>query len=131
MSRPRILIVDDDPDILEVLGDRLAAQGYQIETARDGLAALEAIRADAPDLAILDLMMPRMGGMEVLRKIQEEGLDVTAMVVTAAGSVQRAVEAMKTGASRWRSWWARRWSARGCAGATGFSARSCASGPRA
>jgi DNA-binding NtrC family response regulator len=98
VSRPRILIVDDDPDILEVLGDRLAAQGYQIETARDGLAALEAIRADAPDLAILDLMMPRMGGMEVLRKIQEEGLDVTAMVVTAAGSVQRAVEAMKTGA---------------------------------
>ena len=98
MSRPRILIVDDDPDILEVLGDRLAAQGYQIETASDGLAALEAIRADAPDLAILDLMMPRMGGMEVLRKIQEEGLDVTAMVVTAAGSVQRAVEAMKTGA---------------------------------
>ncbi len=98
MSRPRILIVDDDPDIVEVLGDRLASQGYQIEAAADGIAALEAIRADPPDLAILDLMMPRMGGMELLQKIREEGLDVTAMVITAAGSVQRAVEAMKCGA---------------------------------
>ena len=98
MKRARILIADDDPDIREVLGDRLAAQGYEIATARDGVEALEALRDDRPDLAVLDLMMPRMGGMEVLQRIREEGLDVTTLVITASGTVQSAVDAMRHGA---------------------------------
>ena len=98
MKRARILIADDDPDIREVLGDRLAAQGYEIATARDGVEALEALRDDRPDLAVLDLMMPRMGGMEVLQKIRDEGLDITTLVITASGTVQSAVDAMRHGA---------------------------------
>ena len=98
MTAARILIADDDPDILEVLGDRLSAQGYAIETAPDGEAALAALRADPPDLVVLDLMMPRMGGLEVLERIRSERLEVTALVITAAATVQRAVEAMRNGA---------------------------------
>ena len=98
MKRARILIADDDPDILDVLGDRLVAQGYEIIKVRDGEEAIDAIRAEPPDLALLDLMMPHVGGMEVLRFIREEELDVTALIITASGTVQGAVEAMKHGA---------------------------------
>ncbi|HEY3174296.1 MAG TPA: sigma-54 dependent transcriptional regulator [Candidatus Polarisedimenticolia bacterium] len=98
MSGARILIVDDDPDIKEVLGDRLVSLGHSVETAADGLQALEVLRADPPDLVLLDLMMPRMGGMQVLEKMRQEGLDVTALVITAAASVPRTVEAMRNGA---------------------------------
>ena len=98
MSGARILIVDDDPDIQEVLGDRLASQGHRVENASDGLQALDILRADPPDLVLLDLMMPRMGGMQVLEKIRQEGIDVTALVITAAASVPRTVEAMRNGA---------------------------------
>jgi DNA-binding NtrC family response regulator len=94
----RILIADDDPDIVEVLGDRLVSQGYQVLTARDGVEALKSIEQDAPDVLLLDLQMPRMSGLDVLRKIEEEGRDVTVVVITAVGTIERAVEAMKIGA---------------------------------
>jgi DNA-binding NtrC family response regulator len=94
----RVLIADDDPDIVEVLGDRLASLGYQILTARDGVEALRSVEQDAPDVLLLDLQMPKMGGLEVLRKIGDEGRDVTVVVITAVGTIERAVEAMKHGA---------------------------------
>jgi DNA-binding NtrC family response regulator len=94
----RILIADDDPDIVEVLGDRLVSQGYQVRTARDGIEALRSIHDEAPDVVLLDLQMPRMGGLDVLRKLSDEGREVTVVVVTAVGTIERAVEAMKNGA---------------------------------
>jgi len=94
----RILIVDDDEDIREVVGDRLAAQGFEITTASNGAEGLGRIRTEDPDLVLLDLQMPEMDGMEVLRRIQEERLDTTVVVITAYGSIERAVEAMKAGA---------------------------------
>ncbi|MGH9870568.1 MAG: sigma-54-dependent transcriptional regulator [Candidatus Polarisedimenticolia bacterium] len=98
MSTARILIADDDPDIREVLSDRLMAEGFAVQTAGDGAEALAMVRADPPDVLLLDLMMPKIGGMEVLDTLRNEGLDVTALVITAAGTVARAVEAMKKGA---------------------------------
>jgi len=98
MRGGRILIADDDPDIVEVLGDRLIAQGYQVFTANDGIQALESIAQNSPDVVLLDLQMPRMGGLEVLRRIGDEGRDVTVVVITAVGTIERAVEAMKHGA---------------------------------
>ena len=98
MSGSRILLVDDDADILAVLGDRLEASGFAVETADDGVQAMEILRADPPDVVVLDLMMPRMGGMQVLEKIRQESIDTTPIVISASGSVQRAVEAMKNGA---------------------------------
>jgi len=99
MRAGKILVVDDDPDIVEVLGDRLVSQGHTVRGARDGLEALKSIREHPPDLILLDLQMPRMGGLELLRKLDEEGeRDLTVVVITAVGTIERAVEAMKSGA---------------------------------
>jgi two-component system, NtrC family, response regulator AtoC len=98
MSAARILVADDDPDIREVLCDRLLAEGYAVQRAADGAEALAMVRLDPPDLLLLDLMMPRVGGLEVLDTLRAEGLEVTAVIITAAGTVARAVEAMRKGA---------------------------------
>jgi DNA-binding response OmpR family regulator len=67
----KILIVDDDPDILEALTMILEAKGYQVVTAQDGLEGLASLRAERPDLMILDLLMPKMDGFAVCRELQD------------------------------------------------------------
>ena len=79
----RILVVDDDPGVRELLQDYLKSRGYTVETVADGLSTLEAVRRDPPDLLLLDLMMPGMNGMEVLRKLPSSAKDMTVIVVTA------------------------------------------------
>ena len=69
-----------------------------VATAGNGEQGLSAIRKDQPDLVLLDLQMPKMGGMEVLRALRKEGVDVPTIVITAHGSIETAVEAMKEGA---------------------------------
>ncbi len=67
----KILIVDDDPDILDVLTIILEAQGYQVSTARDGIEGLANLKAEKPDLLILDLLMPKMDGFAVCKELQD------------------------------------------------------------
>src|SRR3954449_1441774 len=67
---PRILIVDDDPNLLVLLADQLRADGYEIQTARDGQEALRRLQAGWPDLLIIDMMMPRMDGLTLAREIK-------------------------------------------------------------
>jgi CheY-like chemotaxis protein len=67
-----ILIVDDDPDILEGITTILETQPYRLATARDGIKCMEMIRAEKPDLLILDLLMPRMDGWGVIREMRSE-----------------------------------------------------------
>ena len=69
-AAPRILIVDDDPNLLVLLADQLRADGYEIATARDGDEALRRLRTSWPDLLIIDMMMPRMDGLEATRAIR-------------------------------------------------------------
>ncbi len=66
----RILLADDDPDISEIIGFVLKRQGYQLLTATNGLEALDMARRDRPDLIILDVMMPKMDGYEVVRRVR-------------------------------------------------------------
>ena len=96
--RSRILVVDDDPDIRELLSDRLQLMKLDVACAADGQEALDLLRQEAPPLTLLDLQLPRVSGMEVLEAIRREGLDTTVIVITAAGTVERAVEAMRAGA---------------------------------
>ncbi len=98
MPGETILIVDDDLDIRELLSDRLDAMGYTPVEAADGVLGLEAIRREAPDVVFLDIQMPRLDGFGVLRQLQEERLDPVVVVITAHGSVERVVEAMRLGA---------------------------------
>ena len=67
----KILVVDDDPDILDALTMILESQGYQVISARDGLEGLTSLRADNPDLMILDLLMPKMDGFAVCKELQD------------------------------------------------------------
>jgi DNA-binding response OmpR family regulator len=94
----RILIVDDEPS--SRLGFRVALEvaGYEVAEAADGAAALEQLRNDPADLALLDLRMPLLDGMGTLRCLRDEGIDVPVVVITAHGSIPLACQAMKLGA---------------------------------
>ena len=94
----RVLIVDDDPASRRLLEVRLRPLECDVATVTNGEQALTAIRKDMPDLVLLDLQMPRIGGIEVLRALRKEGIHVPTIVITAHGSIGIAVEAMKEGA---------------------------------
>jgi DNA-binding NtrC family response regulator len=97
-SGARVLIVDDDPASRRLLEVRLRPLECDVATAGNGEQALSAIRKDLPDLVLLDLQMPKMGGIEVLRALRKEEVNVSIIVITAHGSIETAVEAMKEGA---------------------------------
>jgi DNA-binding response OmpR family regulator len=67
----KILVIDDDPDILDAITMILESQGYQVSTARDGIEGLATLKAENPDLMILDLMMPKMDGFAVCKELQD------------------------------------------------------------
>src|ERR687896_940391 len=96
----RILIVDDHEDNVEVIRARLETRGYQIESAADGEEALERVRNSPPDLILLDVMMPRIDGMEVARRIKaDESLPFIPIIMqTALDTVQHKVEGLDAGA---------------------------------
>ena len=93
-----ILVVDDDPYIQEALGDRLESLGYRVTRASDGKQALELIDHQDPQMVFLDIEMPGMKGLDVLREIRAREKDFPVVMITAYGSVDLAVEAMKEGA---------------------------------
>lgn len=95
--RPPFLVVDDDPDIREVLKDRLAPLGHPVLTAENGKQALEQVAANNPIAVFLDLQMRVMDGMQVLKKLKDRP-DLAIIVITAHGTVEKAVEAMREGA---------------------------------
>jgi len=79
---PRILIVDDDPNLLVLLADQLRADGFEVITARDGVEALNRLRTSWPDLLIIDMMMPRMDGLSLAREIKSRA-DLPIIVLSA------------------------------------------------
>jgi DNA-binding NtrC family response regulator len=93
-----ILVVDDDPYIQEALGDRLESLGYGVTRASDGKQALEFIDHQDPQMVFLDIEMPGMKGLDVLREIRKREKDFPVVMITAYGSIDLAVEAMKEGA---------------------------------
>jgi signal transduction histidine kinase/ActR/RegA family two-component response regulator len=95
---PRILVVDDDPDIRQLLQDRLRAKGYRAQSAADGVQALEAVRAETFEGMILDISLPSMDGMDVLRQIRKWDQQIPIVMVTASGSKELAVRAISMGA---------------------------------
>ncbi len=94
----KILIADDEPSNRKILTQELAHKGFVIDTACGGREALTKIQSAPPDLVILDYMMPDLNGLEVLKELRGKGNDTPVIMITAYGSVERAVEAMKAGA---------------------------------
>jgi two-component system, OmpR family, response regulator ResD len=93
----RVLVVDDEPMVREVLSRYLERDGFEVESAADGQLALEAFEARRPDLVLLDLMLPRVDGFEVFRRIQDRAPSPVIMI-TARGDVTDRIVGLETGA---------------------------------
>jgi two-component system response regulator MprA len=94
----RILVVDDDRAVRESLRRSLTFNGYSVELAQDGLEALSLITSDRPDALVLDVMMPRLDGLEVCRQLRSSGDDLPILVLTARDSVSERVAGLDAGA---------------------------------
>ncbi len=95
----KILVVEDDQYVLESLSLLLTHEGYEVSTANEGQTALQLIKNEPFDLVIVDLKMPKIDGLELLKKIRAVVPDTVVIMMTAYGSIKSAVEAMKLGAS--------------------------------
>ena len=93
-----ILVADDDADIREILRDTLNSLGARIVTAADGQECLDRVEADAPDVLLLDIEMPVKNGLDVLKELGQRGSAATVIMITAYGTIERAVQAIKQGA---------------------------------
>ena len=98
LSAETILVADDDPYIQEALQDRLETLGYRVSLAADGQQALEILEHQDPQLILLDIEMPGMKGLDVLKEIRRRESDIPVIMITAYGSIDLAVQAMKEGA---------------------------------
>jgi two-component system response regulator PilR (NtrC family) len=97
-SKGKILVVDDEKSMREILEIFLKSENYDVSTADNGEKAIEAIKNDIFDLVITDMKMPKVGGLEVLKHIKQISPDTVVVIITAFGTTESAVEAMKLGA---------------------------------
>jgi DNA-binding NtrC family response regulator len=98
MNHEKILIVEDEENERTGLAELISSWGYRTETARDGVEGLEKVEQWTPSIVITDLKMPRMGGLELLEKLAEQTQAMAVIVVTAQGTIDSAVQAMRAGA---------------------------------
>jgi len=94
----KVLLVDDEPDFLEVMAERMEARGMNVVTAASAEEALKRITAESFDAVVLDFMMPGMDGIETLRKLKDDRPELQIILLTGYATVEKSVEAMKLGA---------------------------------
>lgn len=97
--KKKILVVDDEPDFLKIITMRLQASNYQVLTAPSGKEALKKIKQDKPDAVLLDILMPKLDGLETLKKIREENKSLPVYIITAFSTEERLKLAKKLNAS--------------------------------
>ena len=94
----RILLVEDEPGLVLTLTDRLVGEGYAVETTRDGESGLERAAAEPFDLVLLDVMLPRLSGFDVMRELRRRAIETPVIMLTARGQVVDKVVGLKLGA---------------------------------
>lgn len=94
----KVLLVDDEPDFLEVMAERMEARGMNVVTATSADEALKRLAAETFDAVVLDFMMPGMDGMETLKKLKDDKPELHIILLTGYATVEKGVEAMKLGA---------------------------------
>jgi DNA-binding NtrC family response regulator len=97
-SQIRVLLAEDEANLAQILGTFLAGQGHHVTTCGDGRAAIEALRTDTFDVALLDIVMPNLDGLEVLRRLRDEADRPEVIIITGNGTIETAISAMKLGA---------------------------------
>jgi two-component system nitrogen regulation response regulator NtrX len=95
---PSLLIVDDEPSILQSLGGLLSDEGFEVTTAANGYEALKTIEVESPDLVLLDIWMPGIDGIETLKEIKKGNPNIQVIIITGHGTIETAVKATKLGA---------------------------------
>ncbi|MDH5572284.1 MAG: sigma-54 dependent transcriptional regulator, partial [Gammaproteobacteria bacterium] len=98
MSNVTILVVEDDEALSEALQETLEIAGYRIRTAENGLSALQLLESEVVDLIVSDINMPKMDGHHLLKKVRDLYPEIPVMLMTAYGTIQQAVDAMRDGA---------------------------------
>ena len=100
MSKPRILIVDDEPDVVTMMQRALSTEGFEVLTAYDGLAALDIAETEQPDVIVLDIMMPMMSGYETCAQLKQNPntKDIPVLCLTSASNPEVKGKAQKAGA---------------------------------
>src|SRR5438132_7466576 len=94
-----VLVVDDEPDIAGILADRLQTMGLDVQVAHDGEEALLAIQQNPPGLVFLDIQMPKINGIEVLKRVHQDWQDLTVISMTEYGKIDRSGDVMEEGAT--------------------------------
>ncbi len=97
-KRKKILIVDDDRDIVKIITTMLEGREWDITVAYNGMEALENVTANHPEIILLDIMMPEMNGIEVLKKIRKIDPEARIIMITAFGDVESYLDSMELGA---------------------------------
>ncbi|MGD8264337.1 MAG: response regulator, partial [Desulfobacterales bacterium] len=95
----KLLLIDDEPDIVRVLSISLKADGYDVIPAHSGAEGLAAFQKESPDIVLTDIKMPGMDGIEVLKNVKELDPDAEVIIITGHGDIENAIEALKYGAS--------------------------------
>ena len=97
MSDTKLLVVEDEAHLAEVIADNLVLEGWHVDVVGDGVSALERVRAEPPDLVLLDVMLPRMDGFEVCETLRGEGVQVPILFLTAKSSRDDRVRGLAAG----------------------------------
>lgn len=97
MNKGKVLLVDDRPEFLDILGECIAARGYQVGRAASGGEALEAVRGQGYDAVVLDVVMPEMDGIETLKRLRERDPDLAVILLTGYGTSQEVIQALGPG----------------------------------
>jgi len=98
MCNLKVCLVDDEKEFVATLGERLELRGFKIRIATDGEEALQMIEDDPPQVVVLDVLMPGLGGLEVLKKIKSSKPEIAVILLTGQGSTKEGIEGMKLGA---------------------------------
>jgi len=98
MSKMKVLLVDDEEEFVNTLAERLQLRGFQVLTSTDGEAALQVVEENGPQVVLLDVMMPGLGGLEVLQQIKNKHPSIQVILLTGRGSTKEGIEGMRQGA---------------------------------
>jgi len=98
MNGWKALLVDDEKEFVSALAERLRMRGLQVQVAEDGESALSAIEADPPQVVVLDVLMPKMDGLEILRRIKRDRPHIPVILLTGKASTRDGIEGMRLGA---------------------------------
>ncbi len=101
MAKPRILVVDDEPDVVDLIQRTLACENFDVLCAYDGISALDMVETEKPDLVLLDIMMPMMSGYEVCEQLKANPVTqhVPVICFSSAHAPQARVQSMNVGAA--------------------------------